>query len=365
MGLTKGAVTFSRYRVIGDLPDNLPEFIDTKLKRFAFRNALSDEEKSIGWTSLENVLDTKFEYANYSLGTYIVFSLRIDRKVIPPSLLKIRVLEAEKAYMADKGTHKIYRQDKRDIKENVRAELMRNISPIPSFHEVCWSPSQGWLLFGSLSEKVQVDFEEFFKQTFDLRLTNFIPWDPEYMEEKVLRDMASAEIGTTKRELSSLGRELLTWLWFKSEERNGSIMIPDEGDIELTFIERLALESGEGEYSEKVVCRGFHADMEEGKAALRKGKKIKEAKLRIATGSEQMDFSIRADHFQFQSMKMPDSIGEDEGERDEEGRLLERIYLIEKVWIMMERLFLLFLEKRLSPKWSSEEMNHMKKWIAQ
>lgn len=365
MGLTKGAVTFSRYRVIGDLPDNLPDFIDTKLKRFAFRNTLSDEEKSIGWTSIGNVLDTKFEYANYSLATYIIFSLRIDRKVIPPSLLKIRVLEAEREYMADKGTDKIYRQDRRDIKENVRAELMRNTSPIPSFHEVCWSPSQGWLLFGSLPEKIQVDFEEFFKQTFELKLINFIPWDPEYIEEKVLRDMASAEIGTTKRELSSLGREFLTWLWFKSEERNGSIMIPDEGDIELTFIERLALESGEGEYSEKVVCRGFHADMEEGKAALRKGKKIKEARLRIAIGSEQMDFNIRADLFQFQSMKMPDSIGKDEGELDEEGRLLERIYLIEKVWGIMERLFHLFLEMRLSPKWNSEEIIHMKKWIAE
>ncbi len=364
MGLTKGAVTFSRYRVVGDLPDNLPDFIDTKIKRFAFRNALTDEEKSIGWTSLENVLDTKFEYASYSLATYIVFSLRIDRKIIPSSLLKIKVLEAEREYMADRETDKIYRQDKRDIKENVRAELMRTVNPIPSFHEVCWSPSQGWLLFGSLSEKIQGDFEEFFKQTFGLRLVNFIPWDPDYMEENVLREMASAGIGTTKRELSSLGREFLTWLWFKSEERNGSIMIPGEGDIELAFTERLALESGEGEYSERVVCRGFHADMEEGKAALRKGKKIREAKLRIATGSEQMDFSIRADHFQFQSMKMPESIGNDEGDRDEEGRLLERIYLIEKVWGIMERLFLLFLEKRLSPKWNSEEMNHMKKWIA-
>ncbi|TFG37735.1 MAG: hypothetical protein E4H39_01615, partial [Syntrophobacterales bacterium] len=338
MGLLKGNVTFSRYRVVGDLPDHFPDFIDTKIKLFAFRNILSDEEKSMGWTSLENVLDTKFEYANYTLSNYIVFTLRIDKKVIPPSLLKIKVLEAEREYMADKGANKIYRQDRKDIKERVRAELMRTMSSIPSFYDVCWSPSKGWLLFGSLSEKVREDFDGLFAHTFDLKPVNFIPWDPQYMEEGVLQKMASAGMGTTMKELSSLGREFLTWLWFKTEERNGSIMIPGEGDIELNFIERLVLESGEGEYSETVVCRGIHADLEEGKVALRKGKVIREARLSIAMGMDQMDFSIKADYFQFQSMKMPDSMGGEAEESDREGRLLERIYLMEKALKTMERL---------------------------
>ena len=44
---------------------------------------------------MENVLDTNFEYANYSIGDYLVFSLRLDQKRIPPPLMKIKLLEAE------------------------------------------------------------------------------------------------------------------------------------------------------------------------------------------------------------------------------------------------------------------------------
>jgi hypothetical protein len=365
MGLTKGNITFSIYRVADNLPDRFSDFIDEKIKLYAFRSPLSDEEKTMGWTSLENVLDTNFEYANYSLGDYIVFSQRVDRKVIPPALLRLKVLEAEKEYMSDKGRDKIYRQDKMDIKENVRLELIRKTSPVPSFYEVCWSPSKGWLIFGSLSEKVKEDFEEFFKQTFGLKLIPFVPWDPQYMDSSLLENIVSSGMNTTKRELAALGREFLTWLWFKSEERNGSLMIPNEGDIELIFLQRLVLESGEGEYSETVVCRGLHADLEEGKAALRKEKKIKEARLKLGIGIDQMEFTFKTDLFQFQSLKVPSPTDSEEEERDKEGRLLERIYFTETATVTMEKLFSFFLEKRLSPEWITGEMHGMKKWLSE
>lgn len=192
MGLIRGTVTASKYRVIGSMPDNYKDFIDGQIKLFAFRDlSIGEKEKSVGWTSLENILDTNFEYANYLIGNYIIFSLRIDRKVISPALLRLKVLEAEKELMDQRENGRIYREERKDIRDNIHIPLLRQTPPVPSFHEVCWNVSGGWLLFSSLSEKVQEDFEDLFKDTFKLTLRPFFPWDTEYIDSQMKESILS------------------------------------------------------------------------------------------------------------------------------------------------------------------------------
>lgn len=192
MGLIKGTVTVSKYRVIGSLPDNFKNFIDKQIKLFAFRDlSMGESEKSVGWTSLENVLDTKFEYANYLIADYLIFSLRIDRKVISPALLRLKVLEAEGQLIAERGKGKIYREERSEIRERMHLSLVRQTPPVPSFHEICWNVSKGWLLFGSLSEKVREDFEDLFKDTFKLTLRPFVPWDAKYVDSQMAERILS------------------------------------------------------------------------------------------------------------------------------------------------------------------------------
>ncbi len=347
MGLSKGTLTFTRYRVTGETPDSFAEFMDRQIKLFAFRElSAGTEEKSMGWTSLDNVLDTGFEYANYSIGDFFAFSLRIDRRAVPPALLKLRVLQAEKDFLEEKGLKKLYKGQREDIRETVKLGLLGRAQPVPSFYEVCWSVSGEWLIFGTLTEKVNEDFKDLFKRAFDLSLSQFLPWDPNALPE-----------GTPLP-----GREFLTWLWFKSEERGGSIMIPGRGDVEVIFLQKIVLESGEGEYSETVACRGLHADLEEGKSALRKGKKVTEARIQLGAGDEKFEFTFKADSFSFQSLRLP--VPTDTEEEDRDGKILERVYLAEVAMKTMESLFALFLETRLSPKWDSEEAQFIKRWLA-
>jgi len=347
MGLSKGTLTFTKYRVAGPLPDNFPDFIDKQIKLFAFSDlSTAGKEKIVGWTSFDNILDADFEYANYSVADYIVASLRIDRRAVPPALLKLKVLEAEKEFKEEKHLKKLFKGQREDIRETVRAGLLNRSHPVPAFYEMCWSVSGKWLLFGSLSEKVNDDFKEFFKRSFNLGVSQFMPWDPD----------------SIPKEIPLPGREFLTWLWFRSEARGGSIMIPDRGDVEVTFLQRIVLESGEGEYSETVACRGLHADLEEGKSALRKGKKVTEARIQLGTENTRFEFTFKADAFCFQSLRLP--VPAEEAEEDRDGRILERIYLVELAMKTMEQLFALFLEKRLSPQWATEELPQMKKWLA-
>ncbi|MCX5839333.1 MAG: hypothetical protein NTW71_12590 [Deltaproteobacteria bacterium] len=371
MGLLKGSVTFSRYRIVGALPDHFPEFFNERIRRYAFQTVWrTTDEKAAGWTSVENGLDTDFAYASYAQGRYMLFSLRIDRKSVAPSLLRLRILEAERKQLAESGQKKLYREQREAIRESVRLELLGKTLPVPAFHEICWSVPDSVLTFCCLSDKVVGELQELFKESFSLGLAPYAPWDVEGAD---LNPRGAAAVAVSRVRASSplppgidpltVGREFLTWLWFKSEERNGMIRFPGGGESEVVFVRRLVLEAGEGEYAETVVCQGLHADLKEGKEALRRGKKITAARLRMAHDKAEWEFTFKADRFHFQSLKLP-SAAENEGEEaDREGQILERIDLIEKAAGMMDQLFRLFLDTRLSEGWGKEQ-TRMQKWIA-
>lgn len=363
MGLLKGPLTFSRFMVIGKVPSNFNDMINRQLRQYAFQDlAGSPEEKTMGWTNIENVLDTDFREASYAWGDYLLFSLRMDRRSVPPSLLKIRALEAERHYLKETGRKKVDKIAREEIRDGVRQDLLSQSHPTPAFYEVCWSVSSGVLLFTCLSEKVMQDFQDLFKASFDLVPCPFVPWDLQAVDPATAEKIAAWEKADPEaNNLKSLGRELLTWLWFKSEERNGMIMIPSGGETEIHFVRRLVLESGDGEYAESVVCQGMHADLKEGREALRQGKKIREARLQVTRDAATWEFTFKADRFQFQSLKMPVVMDLDE-EDNKDGLVLERIYLLETVIRSMDQLFALFLDLRLSHVWQQERVR-MEKWL--
>lgn len=373
MGFLKGSLTFSRYHILGDIPESFSSFINGTLQKYAFQElSAGPEDKSVGWTSLTNILDTNFEQASYSTGDFLLFALRIDRKAVPPALLRIKLLEAEKKFITQSGKKRLYQEDRKALKETVTHDLLTKSYPIPSFYDVLWSVSGRWLLLGSHTEKIFEDFDDLFKISFKLKLAPHLPWDPQYLNQEEATKVRSLERdvfleprgnGDGKKDPSFLGREFLTWLWFKSEERGGNILMPDGNDVEVLFERRLVLESGDGDYSETVVCQGLHADLKEGKAAIREGKKIKEARIRLTVAGERWEFTLKADSFYFQSMKLPQSIDQEEESEGAEGKTLERVYLVEKALNTVDRLFAMFLAKRLSPQWPSEEIPRMRKWL--
>jgi len=162
---------------------------------------------------------------------------------------------------------------------------------------------------------------------------------------------------------SFLGREFLTWLWYKTEERGGGVFVPGIGDVEIVFTRRIVLEAGEGEYSETVQCQGLHANLKEGRAALREGKKVKEARLRLSKGEFQWEFTFKADEFRFQSLRLPQMMALGEESDSLEGRILERVALVQEAMETMDSLFYSFLDERSKPDWRSEQLPKIKRWI--
>jgi len=163
-----------------------------------------------------------------------------------------------------------------------------------------------------------------------------------------------------------LGQEFLTWLWFKSEERGGSINLPDSGDIQVIFEQHMLLEYGEGESHEKVICQGQQAELKEAKTGLAMGKKLEQARIRLARDNHEWRLSLSGALMQFRSVRVPKTMSPGEEEGDEaarEGLILDRIGLLEMATRTVDELFRLYLSIRLNPEWTAER-DRISHWIA-
>jgi recombination associated protein RdgC len=162
-----------------------------------------------------------------------------------------------------------------------------------------------------------------------------------------------------------LGQEFLAWLWYKSEERGGSVEVPGKGDILVVFEKHMLLEYGEGEASEKVICRGLQTELKEARAGLALGKKPEQARIMLAHDEREYHVTLTAALFEFRNVKLPKTVAAaDEGDDPEsvEGRILERIALLEELTNLVMDLFRMFLARRATEDWPVE-LAAMRRWI--
>jgi len=162
-----------------------------------------------------------------------------------------------------------------------------------------------------------------------------------------------------------LGQEFLAWLWYKSEERSNSVDLPGIGDILVVFEKHMLLEFGEGDSSEKVICRGLQTELKEARAGLLMGKKPEQARIRLARGDYEFNVTLTASTMEFRNVRLPKTVGEsDEGDDPEsmEGRILERVSLFEQLLELVNELFRMYIEIRASDRWP-DELARMRKWV--
>ncbi len=155
-----------------------------------------------------------------------------------------------------------------------------------------------------------------------------------------------------------LGQEFLTWLWWKSEERGGSVALEGEGDITVVFEKHMLLESGEGDSSEKIICSGLQAELQEARTGLQMGKKLEQARILINQNSYEFSFTMTGSLMEFRNVRLPKTEASETEKSDNpeevEGMILERLYLFEELVKLVNELFRMFLAVRVSDKWREE-----------
>ncbi len=154
-----------------------------------------------------------------------------------------------------------------------------------------------------------------------------------------------------------LGQDFLTWLWYKSEERGGTVYLPEAGDIQLVFEKHMLLEYGEGESHEKVICQGLQAELKEARTGLAMGKKIEQARILLTRDNYEWRLTLKGSLLELKSVRLPKTMTSTEESDDPaamEGRILDRISMFELVHRTIDELFRAFLQVRLGPDWQTD-----------
>ncbi len=160
-----------------------------------------------------------------------------------------------------------------------------------------------------------------------------------------------------------LGNEFLTWLWFIIETGPKQLRRHDADLVSITVGNRMVLENTRNNAKETVTIKGDNAGLEEGRVALKKGAVVSEIHLSYKTGAQHFEFNLKGESLNISSLKLPETLPVETPE-DLEGVVLEKIYLIEKVIGLVNRLFSQFVHLRLSNTWDRETMAQIHKWAA-
>jgi len=159
-----------------------------------------------------------------------------------------------------------------------------------------------------------------------------------------------------------LGHEFLTWLWFLIEKNQESLRHTDENLTSLEIGNRIVLENRLSDNVEILTIKGDDAGLEEGMLALKKGAVVTEMNLVYKSGGYEWRFSIKGESFNIGNLKPPETAPA-EAESDKEGAILEKIYLHEKVFSLIDNIYKYFIKIRISDEWNSMTVPLLKNWI--
>ncbi|MBW1986327.1 MAG: hypothetical protein JRI50_03710 [Deltaproteobacteria bacterium] len=160
-----------------------------------------------------------------------------------------------------------------------------------------------------------------------------------------------------------LGREFLTWLWFKSEDDpDGTIQLPGQKPLSLEVGEKMRLEVGEGEYFQSLAVQGSHSNHQEARLGLRQGKTLEELHLKVTREDQEWPLTLKATTFEVKGLK--NNTSHSLADEDDEAHFFDQMAQVEEITDILDGLFAEFLRLRLSPEWEATELPRLKAWMA-
>lgn len=172
MGALRGSLTFSRFFVVGTVPDDVAGASLKRIRAQSFQPLDPDEDlaQRHGWAAVDDPFDLELDHEKIFFNEYVVLALRVDRWAIPGALLKAHLREAEQKLLEKKGLERLGRKAKLDLKDMVTKKLRRQLVPATKSIDLVWNLNTGVALFFSHSKKFHELVQELFEKTFRLQL---------------------------------------------------------------------------------------------------------------------------------------------------------------------------------------------------
>ncbi|MDL1969028.1 MAG: recombination-associated protein RdgC [Deltaproteobacteria bacterium] len=177
MGLLSSSVSVTRYKVKGNLEKPVLEKVYNGLIQNAIPEIDDDHlEKIVGWTSFENPYVPAFEDSSFVIGPYLVFSMRLDKKSIPPKVIQKHYAIEMAKQLEKSGRQYLSRNEKKSIKDHVIDVLSLRIPATPNIYDLIWNMEESWLWFFSNLKAANEEFETLFSKSFKLSPIRLFPY---------------------------------------------------------------------------------------------------------------------------------------------------------------------------------------------
>jgi len=161
------------------------------------------------------------------------------------------------------------------------------------------------------------------------------------------------------RKQCSFGKDFLTYICYISDKNTGVMNIPSSDEPFTLWLDgKIVMADDRDPPPNTVTYSGDDFTVDELKQAIRSGKKVKEARLRIEQGSNLWSFGLKAERFEIASVKIdiPQTNDMDE-------RFFDRILSIEALNRILDQLYDFFISEVYEKKWQVEGYPEFQSWL--
>ena len=172
MGAFRGSLTYSKFHVRGDLPQDFKtRFVEAiRLRTFRELDPGEEADHRSGWCSVEHPFDLDLTPEKVFWNGYLNLGFRTDTWRIPGALFKASFREVEREFCAANGIDKLSRAQKKNLEAVVISQLRRKLVPTMKVVDLSWALDEGVVRFFQQSPKVHDEMIELFEKTFELDL---------------------------------------------------------------------------------------------------------------------------------------------------------------------------------------------------
>jgi recombination associated protein RdgC len=190
LGILASSVSITRYKVEGTLSGPAMETILSGLKKNAIEEIDQEvTEKAVGWTSLNKPFFPDFDASSFVVGSYILFSLRIDSKRVAAKVIQKHTAIETAKKLTESGRNYLSREEKRMLKDHVTNMLYRRVPAVPSIHDVLWNMEEGYVWLFSNQKAANEAVETLFLKSFNLTLIQMYPYTLAYFNDELSSDL--------------------------------------------------------------------------------------------------------------------------------------------------------------------------------
>jgi hypothetical protein len=173
------------------------------------------------------------------------------------------------------------------------------------------------------------------------------------------------DIAVAYNKYKFVGHEFLTWLWYMMENEPEKLAETEPEIQSIAIGNRIVFESrNQNDAVEVITIKGDEADLAEGIISLKKGATVSEMNLVITMNDSQWRFGIKGENLAPASLKVPETGNIENMEEEEDGAVLEKLFLCEKAVNVMDEIYRMFIKLRISEDWSRKTVPSIQKWIS-